>query len=430
MKTKTTPPKKSEPGILIFLVVALLLTITGLFLGDARGVLYKTFGGIHWFAVFIVSFTFGLLFFAQFVLPIRGAQGWSEGFYLIWRHYSAPGQRFLKRMFGLSAKPEKKPASTKSRRRKKEPPKTDPLQLPASFTALKAGILSSHHVLALVKGSQFARPAGPGFVMLDPKEKVSHLIDLRKQLRRQPVKASTRDGIPVETAVTVIFRVRQQPIEFLGPEPYPYDDEAIFHIAYHQSIDEKDTVRGWMDQIAPRAAALLADEIPRYTLDELYRPGSGGISPLDQIKTRIKQQLDRQLDPNGIELLVVAADPFALPEGVVAQRIKTWQADWMRKIALQQAAGSAEAVRRIKRARARAQIEIIQNITQNIAAVRQAEGTDLTNIITLRMIEALEEAQSSAPLKALVPQQVMSSLVMDTSQQMQSWLHRKKDLGA
>ena len=86
--------------------------------------------------------------------------------------------------------------------------------------------------------------------------------------------------------------------------------------------------------------------------------------------------------------------------------------------------GNAEAVRRIKKARARAQIEIIENITQNIDSVRRAGDTDLSNIITLRMIEALEEGLSSESLQALIPQQIMTNLVMDTSNQMQSWLNQ------
>ena len=424
MKAKSTPPKKAEPGVIILILAAIILTVIGLYLEDARRVPYNTFGGIVWFTVLIVSFLFGLLFFAQFVLPLRGNEGWSEGLRLLWRHYTTQGQQYLDNLFG----PRPTAPPNKPRRRGKSAPKSNKLGLPASFTALRAGILKSHQILALVKGSQFIRSAGPGFVMLFKKEKTAHLIDLRKHLRRQLVKAATRDGIPIETNVTVIFRVQQEPVDLLGTEPYPYHDEAIFHIAYNISIDEKEAVRGWMEQISPRAAALLTDEISHYTLDDLYRSGNSGGAPLARMKSRIKQQLERQLSENGIEILVIGIDPFTLPDTIIAQRIRTWQADWERKIMLQQAAGDAEAVRRIKRARARAQIEIIENITQNIANVRQAEGTDLAHVIMLRMIEALEESRSNASLQALIPQYVMSNLVMDTSKQMQAWLGRPEEL--
>ena len=54
----------------------------------------------------------------------------------------------------------------------------------------------------------------------------------------------------------------------------------------------------------------------------------------------------------------------------------------------------AEAVRRVKQARARVQIEIIDRITQNIEAMRRSDAADLPDIVMLRMIQALEEAMA------------------------------------
>lgn len=420
MKRNSTPPPKAEPGILLLILAAIILMVIGFFLEDARQVPYRSFGSIIWLAVLIVSFAFGLLFFAQYTLPLSGHEGWGEGLRLLWRHYNDLAARYLDERFG--PRPKKQ---SRSRRARRIDPKPDDTGLPPSFTTLRAGNLKSHQTLTLAKGNSFARPAGPGFVMLYAKEQVTHLIDLRKHLRRQPVKASTRDGIPVETAVTVIFHVRQE-VEELGPEPYPYERDAIFHISHANSIDAQDSVHGWMEQISPRAAAHLTNEIARYTLDDFSNPGPGGASVFDQIKAEIKRQLMRDMALNGIEILAVGMDLLTMPEEVVAQRIRTWQAEWERKITLQHAAGDAEAIRRMKKARARAQIEIIQNITQNIASVRRADNADLSNIITLRMIEALEEAESNASLQALIPQQVMANLVMDTTTQMQEWLDEPK----
>ena len=89
---------------------------------------------------------------------------------------------------------------------------------------------------------------------------------------------------------------------------------------------------------------------------------------------------------------------------------------------MQRAAGDAEVLRRIKNARARSQIEIIENITRNIQAMRQAGDTELTEIIMLRMIEALEDALSDESVKMLVPQQVMTRLMMDSSERLQAWV--------
>lgn len=420
MKANSTPPNKGEPGIILLILAALVAMSIGLTLRDALGVRYGTIISTVWFAVLIVSFLFGLLFYARFILPLQGSEGWGEGLRLLLRHYTLQAERYLDNLFMPRTKPKRK-----SRRGSKKKTTSDPLDLPPSFTTLNAGILKSHQVLALGKRNQYLRPVGPGFTLLYRKEKPTHLIDLRKQLRRQPVKANTRDGIPVETNVIVVFQVQQEPADLLTAEPYPYDKEAIFHLCYVNSIDAYDTVHNWLEQVSPRAAALLVNQINHYTLDELYTPGNGGPGPLDQIKNRIKQELARQLDPNGIEILNVGLDPFTLPTAVSEQRIKTWQADWQRKIVLQQAAGSAESVRRIKNARARAQIEIIENITQNIDRVRRNGEAELSNIITLRMIEALEEAKSNTSLQSLIPQQVLTNLIMNTSEQMQRWLNQQ-----
>lgn len=417
LKANSTPPNRGEPGVILLILAALLVTAVGLTLNDAVGVSFGATISTVWFAVLIVSFLFGLLFYARFILPLHGSEGWGEGLRLLLRHYTNQADRYLNNLFTAGGPPERK-----SRRGSKKKPSTDPLALPASFTTLRAGILKSHQVLALGKRNQYLRPVGPGFTLLFRKEKPTHLIDLRKQLRRQLVKANTRDGIPIETNVTVIFRVRQARTDLLDAEPYSYDKDAIFHLCYVDSIDAYDTVRNWLEQVAPRAAAMLVNEINHYTLDELYMPGNGGVGPQDQIKSRIKQALERQLDQSGIEILVVGFDPFTLPPTIAEQRIKTWQADWQRRILLQQAAGSAESVRRIKNARARAQIEIIKNITQNIDQVHRAGEADLSNIITLRMIEALEVAKSNRSLQSLIPQQVLTNLVMNASTQMQKWL--------
>jgi hypothetical protein len=67
---------------------------------------------------------------------------------------------------------------------------------------------------------------------------------------------------------------------------------------------------------------------------------------------------------------------------------------------------------------------LIENITQNIEAMRRVENANLTEIITLRMIEVLSEAMTDEAVQALIPQQVIANLVTDASAQMQTWLNQ------
>jgi hypothetical protein len=56
--------------------------------------------------------------------------------------------------------------------------------------------------------------------------------------------------------------------------------------------------------------------------------------------------------------------------------------------------------------------------------MRRVENANLTEIITLRMIEVLSEAMTDEAVQALIPQQVIANLVTDASAQMQTWLNQ------
>jgi regulator of protease activity HflC (stomatin/prohibitin superfamily) len=256
--------------------------------------------------------------------------------------------------------------------------------------------------------------------MLSPAEFVTDMIDLRRQLRTQSVEANTRDGIPVETTVTVIFRVRYVPTPDDSDILYPYDREAIFNVNYARSTNGRE-VYVWTEQLCPRAAAIFVDELAQYRLNDLYQD-NGSVSPFDLMQQTIKRKLESYADRFGIEIIGVGIGNLQLPPEVVEQRIRTWQVDWERQIRVQRAVGGAEAERRLKNARARAQIEIIHNITQNIEAMRQAGHSNLTQIVMLRMIEALEDATADPVVQMLLPHELMTQLVEEASGQMKDWL--------
>ncbi len=416
--------QRPELGVLGLLLAMIILGMIVAFLADYTGLRYGNLGALIWIGVTFFTFVFGLLYYAQFVLPKQGHEGWAEGFELLVRYYMAMAERFLG---GSGSQRQSTPARSGPRRRssKQKKVKPDPQLLPPSFTNVRAGIVPGHQIITLLKGNGFSRAAGPGFVMLYRKERIDKIIDLRPQKRSQAVIGTTRDGIPVETNVIVNFRVQQQPGKHVFDLViYPFDKDSIFPISCYTSIDENGTTRYWDEQLAPLAAGELSNELSTYNLDELQH-SSGEHSIKNEIKQRIQRKVSRIAAEHGLELLTVGIGHLAFPESIMQQRIKTWQAEWQRKIEVKHAAGDAEAARRIKQARARAQIEIIERITQSIDAVRQQEDTNLTEIITLRMIEALEEATTNDSVQALIPQQVMTNLVLDASNQMQSWLSRQ-----
>lgn len=397
-----------KQGFLYFIQAGSCVVGIGLSLNDYNLVPFGFFGGVIWGAVLIASFLFGLIYLSQYVLPLAGSEGWSEGLRLLGRHY-------------LSGSPTPQPVNHRAsgrtlRKARSDKSERDPNALPNSFRMLNAGILKSHQVLALTKGSGFSRPVGPGFVTLFGGERIANQFDLRKHLRTQPVAANTRDGIPVETNITLAFRMRQtEPTDADPNLQHPYDKDAVFSVTYASSIGEQDELLPWTERLGPQAAAILTAELAKYELNGLYQPDDDAAAGLDKIKQTMTQQLTALANSDGIELLHIGFDHFTFPEAVTEQRIRTWQADWERKILEQQATGNAEALRRMKQARAQTQIKIIKNITQNIRDMRESGDLDLTEIITLRTIEALETALSDESVQMLIPRQVLSQLVTSSA---------------
>lgn len=400
--------QRLEPGVLGLILALVIFSAVGRFLADAAGIQYGLFGLFWWAAAVFVPFLLSMLYYALFVLPTPGVEGWAEGLRLLWRSYLVLPRR---------------PETTKKLPRPGEKTAVPPhlADLPPSFKTLRCGMTRSHQVLALVKGANFSRPAGPGFVVLYKGESVAQVIDLRRQTRSQTVKANTGDGIPVESNASVTFQIWQQES---GPNSgliYPYDPDAIFQVNYASSVDPKGNLRSWSNQLAPLAAGLFVAEIAQHSLDELFHIEANGQGPIHQIRQRIKRELERSEWAAGVEILGAGTGKFTLPESVSEQRIKGWQAHWQQEIQARRAAGDVEIERRMKQARARAQIEIIDAITQNIIQAGRRDDVQLTDIITLRMIEALEEAASSASMKALLPPPILSGM-MDNSTAVRSWL--------
>jgi hypothetical protein len=399
---KIAEPKRSGPGMLGLFLAIFLFALLGFFWRDANGLRLGILGSYLWVVALFLALFAGALYFAQFILPLRGEIGWFEGLRLIFNTLFV-NFPLLPRPMGAQLPPDSEPISS-------------------SFKLLGRGIVESHHALALARGPSFTRAAGPGFVRLNRWEYVSHLVDLRPQRRKLPVKAITGDGIPVDTSVAVMFQIRHNPNEpGHGDIPYPYDSDAIFQSCYSGSIGAQENPVSWGERLARQAAADLVTALSHRTLDQLFQADDPASDPLLQLEDELRDQLNITFAAAGFRVITISISPLDLPPDVMNEQINNWQANWQHRILVEKAGGDAEAIRRIKLARARAQLEMIENITRNIEAMHQAGHTNLTEVITLRMIEAMEQAAADNTVQAMVPQQMMSTLA-----QMHRWIERKE----
>ena len=404
----------------------ILLCGAGWYISDSLGVGFGWLGTLFWVVIATFTATFGIIYFAQFLTPIAGDDGWWKGLFLIFRAFSAPAPENSRTV--IEEKPKK---GQRGRRRKTVTTVVhrNPDEPPPSFKTLRAGILRTFQVFALVQGGKFTGSRGPGFVTLEEKEKVRHVIDLRVQKREEKkVRVTTRDGIQIVTQVSVTFRIKQSNRLHTKHTLYPYDHNAIFQISYADAIDDHGDTLPWQDKIVPHAITLISQEVSKFALNELTRL-EGGVSNIDEINRIVSKEMSEKFERRGIEILSAGMSTPTLPKPIQGQFIAAWRAEWQEKINEKFAEGEAQALRRQRQARARAQIEMIDAISRNLNTMKREDDSEMVEILTLRMIEALEQAISTGSVRADVPQQIMANLIADTSKHMRGMSEDGGDVG-
>jgi hypothetical protein len=164
------------------------------------------------------------------------------------------------------------------------------------------------------------------------------------------------------------------------------------------------------------ARQLLVAELTAHTLDEIFQPEAGAPG-FERVQLSLKRQMDEVFAVQGVKILGVGIGALKVADEVAEQRIRTWQSGWESKLAVQAAENESKASRRLALARARAQIDLIQQIVGTIEQLKTSPNADLSEIVTLRVVEALEEAQSKELVKALLPQHSLME-----ARQIQRWL--------
>lgn len=155
----------------------------------------------------------------------------------------------------------------------------------------------------------------------------------------------------------------------------------------------------------------MISEVAQFRLDELWQDPS----IFNGIQQRVRRKLRGHFDEWGIKIDSVKVAPVELPEQVAAQRMANWRAPWQSQILARAAAGNAEALRRLKLARARAQMEIIEKTMQSIDEMRRAEEATLPDIVALRVFDVLEDAATGRSSQGYLPNQVLASMVLEDS---------------
>lgn len=279
------------------------------------------------------------------------------------------------------------------------------------------------HAVAISDGLEFKGLADPGVVFTGLADRPVQAIDLRPQLRTFDVSALTKDGIAIRVGVFIPFKIdagRRQPR--LG-EYLPHDKSAAFRAIHAQQAQHEEGAqtskrtehRRWADLPRPIAERILQNIISKYTFDDLYGPHQpGGKPPRTVIEREFQEQLAAELKPIGIQVVGWrAGDPTTLqarignlepvdPQ-VYADRVRSWQADWTRKVMLRQARGHMERLRIVERARAETRADLIISLGRQLEDLSAAKTQLHPKAILNRFVSALEDVARQPAVRGLLP---------------------------
>lgn len=281
------------------------------------------------------------------------------------------------------------------------------------------------------RGGGFSRVVGPGFTFLLPHERVRGAIDLHQQHRPVTEKVMTKDGIPVEVVVDLIFRITDRPMPGESdPEPPPplglitrlkqrfglhvnpalleasrehsFSREAVRRAVYESAVFSTERAPDWAASFANVRAGDISDELVEMRLDEILAPDRPD-HPLREVPAKglaTARTMGKRLGIDVIDMTMGPVDLLKEHKALVGdQMLLNWKAEWNRRATVLAAQGQARRMQLEEEARAEAQANMIQALTEGFKVATGENPTpDVSReVITLRFIDTLEALLKKAP---------------------------------
>lgn len=273
------------------------------------------------------------------------------------------------------------------------------------------------HAVAISDGLKFKGVKGPGVIFTGFSDQIVRTIDLRPQLRAFHAEALTKDGIKIRVLAFTPFKIDARGRQPRLGEPLPYNKGAAFRAVHAQKMEHEGGEKkqcAWDDLPRMIAERTLQNIISEYNFDDLYGPYQpGGEPPRKVIAGRFYKQVAAELEPLGIHLIgggISDLEP-ANPQ-VYVERVRSWQADWARKIMLKQAEGQTEWLRTVERARAEAQADLILSLGRQLEELSTARTELRPETALSLLVSVLEGLMRQEPtLGRLVPGETLQALL-------------------
>ncbi len=272
--------------------------------------------------------------------------------------------------------------------------------------------IAANTVVVLERGSRYSRMLGPGEYRLREFERVRAVYDLRTQAFSGAELALTKDGIPAEASVNLQFRfmrrIKNEPEPKVPPpgfmtvlrryrgkvirptesDPLPASPEAIRLATYELHALPGVRVR-WINAAYSAISSEVRDAMAARYLDQLFAPDDPESHPRADIANRLRDEGKAILARRGVELVSSGFGNITVPKEVTELRRNMWRTLWKKESLITQSGGEAESFLQTQIARAEAQAELIQSITQAIRTMDQTNEGDPLHPLTLRFMDTI-----------------------------------------
>lgn len=253
-------------------------------------------------------------------------------------------------------------------------------------------LIPDGHAAVTELNGRFLRVLPPGVHDLGRFEYLLGVVDLQAQRRRaEGVSLLTKEGIPVNTDVGIVFRIDPGENPVTPARPIPFRPEAVKRAAYGGSVDGSGKVSSWDGGALGKVRGALAAEIGASTLDELL----AAPSPQDAHHLLVQTVTDKvwaALPKEGIKPLQLYIGRLTPPAEVSQQYTEFWLASQRKEDAVARASGTVELVEQREVARANGEIMMIQAIMEGVRRAQQEAGGRVSGyLLAVRLLEALQQ---------------------------------------
>ena len=288
-------------------------------------------------------------------------------------------------------------------------------------------ITDPHQAAVITDGMEVKEIGAPGLTLTDVFDRVDQIVDLRTQLKAFHVEALTEDGIRIRVLAFVFFKIltsTQPPGKFWIKGE---SDKSILQVMRAQPV-EKSERRSWDDLVPMVAQRILQDIISQYCFDELCARDQSDWPPHEEITREvIRKEFTKRLKKlftdteqptdvkatkyEGIQIVGAGiANLEPVESSVMQRRIENWRTEWTRKMMTRMGEGATEAMRLTSQARAQGQAEVIRILTQEAEHMDSVDKDILADVLTLRLLEALESMARRPPVQQLLPPEATETM--------------------